>query len=56
MMATISSGGVDLTVNDDRSLRNELRYQVDTGYLTALLCHRVGAENTTSIDIDPELM
>ncbi|MGH3825307.1 MAG: methyltransferase domain-containing protein [Pseudonocardiaceae bacterium] len=27
-----------------------------TGYLTALLCHRVGANNITSIDIDPELV
>jgi protein-L-isoaspartate O-methyltransferase len=27
-----------------------------TGYLTALLCHRVGARHITSIDIDPELI
>lgn len=27
-----------------------------TGYLTALLCHRVGANNVTSIDIDSELV
>lgn len=27
-----------------------------TGYLTALLCHRLGASNITSIDIDPDLV
>jgi protein-L-isoaspartate O-methyltransferase len=27
-----------------------------TGYLTALLCHRLGASNITSIDIDPDLI
>jgi protein-L-isoaspartate O-methyltransferase len=35
---------------------NILEIGTGTGYLTALLCHRVGADNITSIDIDPELL
>lgn len=43
----------ELAVTDNTHI---LEIGTGTGYLTALLCHRVGAKNTTSIDIDPELV
>ena len=43
----------ELAVTDNNHI---LEIGTGTGYLTALLCHRVGATNVTSIDIDPELI
>jgi hypothetical protein len=42
---------VAITEND-----HILEIGTGTGYLTALLCHRLGASNITSIDIDPDLI
>lgn len=43
----------ELAVTDNS---RTLEIGTGTGYLTALLCHRVGASNITSIDIDSELV
>jgi protein-L-isoaspartate(D-aspartate) O-methyltransferase len=43
----------ELAVTDNDHI---LEIGAGTGYLTALLCHRLGASNITSIDIDPDLV
>jgi protein-L-isoaspartate O-methyltransferase len=43
----------ELAVTDNDHI---LEVGTGTGYLTALLCHRLGASNITSIDIDPDLV
>jgi len=43
----------ELSVTDNSHV---LEIGTGTGYLTALLCHRLGPDHITSIDIDPELV
>jgi protein-L-isoaspartate O-methyltransferase len=43
----------ELAVTDTSRI---LEIGTGTGYLTALLCHRLGSGNITSIDLDPELI
>lgn len=43
----------ELAVTDNNHI---LEIGTGTGYLTSLLCHRLGASNITSIDIDPDLI
>ncbi|GAU67332.1 putative methyltransferase [Streptomyces sp. NBRC 110611] len=52
MPATVVGMSEALDVEDDMTV---LEIGTGTGYSTALLCHRLGEDNVTSVEVDPEV-